>query len=606
MACACSTTGSSRGSPARAHTTATPFKVAAGQTLPRVDVIYAHAGMSPDLIDAAVANGAKGLVIAGVGDGNMTTPALDAVKRAIAKGVVVVRSSRVGEGIIRRNIEVDDDKVGTVVSKELNPSKARVLLKLALTQTSEPKTGSGDVRQVLSATDAMELGLAHWLVETLRASPGARRLLRAGGRVRGRGVESGRIHARQRDRDPAGRCPHRPARDHGGRTDQVHLLSACSCSRSGTASGHSSSEVSARKVRVRLCFSLDRPRALPRSFRSLCAIVAGLDVGYAAGLYAGSQTISAAIGVATDQIDRLGYPAAQAKAYADAIPIGYAVTYIFGTIGSAIVLAQLGPKLIGVDLAAACAEYERKLGAGSVGSRCRASCPPIAHIELRAYRIDAASGLTGRPVRELFPGLRVFVERVRRGDELIDADADTVLQPGDVAAISGPRQMLVEQIEAQVPEVHDPVLLNLPATVVDVFVTNRAFSGKTLRELADEPFARGVYLRRITRNMVEMPILPETEVLRGDILTVAGSVRHVDAAVKALGYRRSAARVHRSDDGRRRHLARRADRRDQRAMGWHSDQPVHIGRRAAGRTGASATCGRSARHSGAFRRRLWS
>ena len=126
-------------SPARAHTTATPFTIKAGQTLPRVDVIYAHAGMSPDLIDAAVANGAKGLVIAGVGDGNMTTPAVEAVKRAVAKGVVVVRSSRVGEGIIRRNIEVDDDKLGTVASKELNPSKARVLLKLALTQTWDPK-----------------------------------------------------------------------------------------------------------------------------------------------------------------------------------------------------------------------------------------------------------------------------------------------------------------------------------------------------------------------------------------------------------------------------------------------------------------------------------
>jgi L-asparaginase len=125
--------------PARAHTTSTPFKVSAGQTLPRVDIIYAHAGMSPDLIDAAVTNGAKGLVIAGVGDGNMTTPALEAVKAAIAKGVVVVRSSRVGDGFIRRNIEVDDDKTGTVASKELNPSKARVLLKLALTQTADPK-----------------------------------------------------------------------------------------------------------------------------------------------------------------------------------------------------------------------------------------------------------------------------------------------------------------------------------------------------------------------------------------------------------------------------------------------------------------------------------
>jgi L-asparaginase len=124
-------------SPVRAHTTATPFAVTAGQVLPRVDVIYAHAGMSPDMIDGAVANGAKGLVVAGVGDGNMTTPALDAVKRAIDQGVVVVRSTRVGDGFVRRNIEVDDDAVGTVASRELNPAKARVLLKLALTQTSD-------------------------------------------------------------------------------------------------------------------------------------------------------------------------------------------------------------------------------------------------------------------------------------------------------------------------------------------------------------------------------------------------------------------------------------------------------------------------------------
>jgi L-asparaginase len=124
--------------PTKAHTTATPFTVAAGQQLPRVDVIYAHAGMSADLIDAAVANNAKGLVIAGVGDGNMTTPALEAVKRAIARGVVVVRASRVGDGFVRRNIEVNDDALGTVASQELNPAKARVLLKLALTQTAEP------------------------------------------------------------------------------------------------------------------------------------------------------------------------------------------------------------------------------------------------------------------------------------------------------------------------------------------------------------------------------------------------------------------------------------------------------------------------------------
>ena len=121
----------------------TDFKIKAGQTLPRVDVIYAHAGMSPDLIDAAVANGAKGLVIAGVGDGNMTAPAIEAMKRAIAKGVIVVRSSRVGTGFVRRNVEVNDDTLGTVAAMDLNPGKARVLLKLALVTTSDPKSVQG-------------------------------------------------------------------------------------------------------------------------------------------------------------------------------------------------------------------------------------------------------------------------------------------------------------------------------------------------------------------------------------------------------------------------------------------------------------------------------
>jgi putative transport protein len=267
----------------------------------------------------------------------------------------------------------------------------------------------------------------------------------------------------------------------------------------------------------------------------LCAIMAGLDVGYAAGLYAGSQTISAAIGVATDQIDRLGYSPAEAKAYADAVPIGYAVTYIFGTIGSAIVLAQLGPKMIGVDLPAACADYERQLGAGAVGLDAGVFSAYRA-LEIRTYRIDPDSGLTGRPVRELFPGLRIFVERVRRGDELIDADADTTLMPGDAVAISGSRQLLVEQVESHVPEIHDPALLNLPVTAVDVFVTSSEHNGKTLRELADLPFARGVHLKKLTRSMVEMPILPESEILRGDILTLAGNLRHVERAVKALGF----------------------------------------------------------------------
>ena len=118
---------------------ASEFSVDGIEKLPRVDILYAHASMSADLIDAAVKNGAQGLVVAGVGDGNMTTPALDALTKAAQNGVVVVRSTRLPMGIVLRNNEVNDDKLGFVASGELNPPKSRVLLQLALTRTKDPK-----------------------------------------------------------------------------------------------------------------------------------------------------------------------------------------------------------------------------------------------------------------------------------------------------------------------------------------------------------------------------------------------------------------------------------------------------------------------------------
>ena len=265
----------------------------------------------------------------------------------------------------------------------------------------------------------------------------------------------------------------------------------------------------------------------------VCARLAGLDIGYAAGFYAGSQTTSAAIGVATDQINRLGLSVEQAKAYADAIPIAYAVTYIFGTIGSALILAQIGPRLIGVDLAKECAEYEASMG--GVSGQDAGVFSAYRSVEARAYRVEAG-GLTGKPVRDLFPGLRIFVERVRRGDQIIEADAATVLQPGDVAVVSGPRAVLVDQVDTMMTEVDDRALLDIPVEQVDIFVRSKTVSGKALRDLADEPAARGIYLRKIMRNLVEIPILPGTEILRGDVLTVQGSRAHVDAMTKAVGH----------------------------------------------------------------------
>src|SRR5688500_8137748 len=84
------------------------------------------------------------------------------------------------------------------------------------------------------------------------------------------------------------------------------------------------------------------------------AKIAGYDLGYAAGLYSGSQTISAAMGLSTDAINRLGMTAEQAKALLDSMPVAYAVTYMFGTMGSAVVIAVVGPKLLGLNLVTAC------------------------------------------------------------------------------------------------------------------------------------------------------------------------------------------------------------------------------------------------------------
>jgi L-asparaginase len=121
------------------HTTSSEFDISDVTKLPRVDIIYADADMPSDLIDCSVRNGAKGIVIAGVGNGNMNKAALDAAERAVKQGVIVVRSSRVVTGTVGRNVEVKDDELGFIASDELNPQKSRILLSLALLKPRTPQ-----------------------------------------------------------------------------------------------------------------------------------------------------------------------------------------------------------------------------------------------------------------------------------------------------------------------------------------------------------------------------------------------------------------------------------------------------------------------------------
>ena len=126
--------------PVGKHTNGSEFSVDANTVLPRVDIIMANENMDGALINAAAAAGAKGIVIAGVGNGNMTASALEALAAQAKRGIVCVRSSRVATGQVGRNVEVKDDSLGFVASLGHNPQKARVLLRLALLRSSDPRT----------------------------------------------------------------------------------------------------------------------------------------------------------------------------------------------------------------------------------------------------------------------------------------------------------------------------------------------------------------------------------------------------------------------------------------------------------------------------------
>jgi putative transport protein len=230
---------------------------------------------------------------------------------------------------------------------------------------------------------------------------------------------------------------------------------------------------------------------------------------------------------------------------------------MFGTVGSAIVIALLGPALLRFDIAAACRDYEEKQGGtkelGGAGTAWR-------RWEVRAFRVQPGArvvGLRAIEAEALLPQARVFVQRIRRNGVIEEATTETVLREGDIVAVAGAREALVSIIgerakmvavaggrdavasvsEGVAIEVDDPELLSVPVEGVDVYVTNKEVDGKTLAELAGLPGARGVFLRKITRGATAttIPILPNTKLYRGDIVTLVGRTQDTTSAAKLLG-----------------------------------------------------------------------
>jgi putative transport protein len=261
----------------------------------------------------------------------------------------------------------------------------------------------------------------------------------------------------------------------------------------------------------------------------------GYDIGTAAGLLSGSQTISAVLGVATDAINQLGISPDDKTKLINQMPVAYAVTYIFGTAGSAWLLASIGPKLLRTDLAAECKKLEAKMG----GTEAEPGVMTMARrFDVRAYRVTNQS-LLNRTVVELeaLPkDVRVFILRVRHAGTIIEPGSTTVILQDDIVAVATRQDVHVERGAAIGPEVDDKELLDFPVEALDVVITNKSFSGKTLTELAASEFARGVFLRKLMRAGQEMPFTPSTTVDRGDVLTLVGAKRYIGQAAEALGY----------------------------------------------------------------------
>ena len=269
--------------------------------------------------------------------------------------------------------------------------------------------------------------------------------------------------------------------------------------------------------------------------------VAGYSVGQTAGLLSGACTISAVLGVATDSINNLGLPPDQAKAMINAMPVAYAVTYLFGTAGSAWFLASIGPKLLGVDLAKACKEYEEKMGAGEAEDGTMSAYSKVA---VRAYTVGPNSQFAGQAIGDFEARFenqtpRLWVVNLRRDGKITDPDTKLVIRAGDVLALAAPRATLLQNEAAIGAEVDDRELLDFTVEILDVVITSKEIAGKTLPEIRQHDVAqkgRGVFRRKLIRGGQEMPFNAGTRVDRGDVLQIGGAKRDVERAAKELGY----------------------------------------------------------------------
>ena len=273
------------------------------------------------------------------------------------------------------------------------------------------------------------------------------------------------------------------------------------------------------------------------------ALLFGYNPGEAAGLFAGSQTISAVIGVGDDTISTLSAAAADKKNWTDLVPVCYAVTYIFGTIGSAYILAYVGPMLLGglKKVKLQTAELERTLNQSSL-SNDPAYIDALRPVAFRAYESDGDFFSQSRTVAEIEQeaarlGRRLFIDRARVAGKIVDSPSDSlVIAKGDAIVVSGRREFVVKDESWLGPEVADSELLSFAVEKIPVMIAAKDCDGITVDALRRMPAMTGVAIAKITRGGQSIPVLANTELHRSDVVTIAGLKQEVDAAAKVIGF----------------------------------------------------------------------
>src|SRR4051812_18801602 len=244
------------------------------------------------------------------------------------------------------------------------------------------------------------------------------------------------------------------------------------------------------------------------------SMMLGYDKGLAAGLMAGAVTESATIGSASDAINKLNVPVEVKEKMVSHLAVAYSVTYLFGSAGVTWFLSQMSPRVLRTDVAAACKQKERELSGGKeqFGDGVNAE---FAQFVARAYRVNGGAGAnrTVADIERVGEGY-LSVERIRRGQAILDAEPEMTVDAGDIVAVVGRRQIVVG-IEASLgEEIADMELLHFPMQTADIVVTRNRVVGKTLRELATQG-SRGVRLKKLVRVGQEIAFLPDTTVSRG-------------------------------------------------------------------------------------------